>query len=196
MHLEFAREAANPTLVDTNQAKELQELRKMVAGSTSKGICQLCKSSGTTGENLSPILSPASSSDESYFSIGEDGTLSDQPYDWREDERNQGGRSDNLGESYTSDEDEIQNNSTIPGNTSLSLQSNLSPVAQPEADYTWKVEFNPDTKVALKLNLVHTLTQNAIRTYAAFSMDGKYLATVSETGVVSIFDVKTGKRLW
>ena len=96
----------------------------------------------------------------------------------------EGGRDDNLRENYTSNE--------ISGNSSLSLQSNVL-LAQTNA---WNVEFNPDTKVALQLNLVHKLTQNTgTKTYAAFSMDEKYLASVSSTGILRVFDVKTGKRL-
>ena len=61
---------------------------------------------------------------------------------------------------------------------------------------TYNVEFSHDTKVALKLNLIHTLTQNTSPTFAAFSMDSKHLVTVSaDGGIVHIFDAKTGKRL-
>ena len=60
---------------------------------------------------------------------------------------------------------------------------------------TYHVESNLDSKVALKLSLVHTLTQNASRTSAAFSPDGKYLATASREGEVQIFDAKTDKRI-
>ena len=65
-------------------------------------------------------------------------------------------------------------------------------------DATYNVEFNHDTKVSLELNLVHTLTQvtvkDTVRTHTAFSMDGKYLATVSGADMHT-FDVRTGKRL-
>ena len=174
-------------LIDT---KELQELQQTVFGtSNDRIVCQRCKSCRSTNDNLSPILSPVSSSGD-YFSIHDEESEFDLPYESREVQRSLGGHGDNQGESYTSDEGEIPNDSTIPGNN---LQSNVSPVKQPEdPDSTWKVKFNPDAKVALKLNLVRTVTQNTARTYAAFSMDGKYLATISETGVVHIFDMKTG----
>lgn len=81
---------------------------------------------------------------------------------------------------YTLQENEISKHSAITANTSLSQQSDVTPVTQPQGlDSAWKVEFNPDTRTALKLNLVHTVTQNTIRTYAVLSMDGEYLATVS-----------------
>ena len=176
--------------IDTNQAIELGELRRIIfADSKGPVVCQHCKSYRTTNDNLSPTLSPVSSSSESYFSTHEEESTSvdDRPYNPREDNGN------NVRENYTPNEDEIRNDSTNP---SISLQSNVSPVIQPEGpDPTWNVEFNSDTKVALEMNLVHTLFLNTVETYAAFSIDGKYLATVSATGAVHIFDVKTGKRI-
>ena len=65
----------------------------------------------------------------------------------------------------------------------------------PPSDATYNVEFNRDTKAVLKLNLMRMLTQNTFSTYAAFSTDGKYLATASVVGIVYIFDVTAGKRL-
>ena len=51
--------------------------------------------------------------------------------------------------------------------------------------------------VALELKLIHTLAETATPAHAAsLSTDGKYLATVSIAGVVQIFDVESGKRLW
>ena len=94
----------------------------------------------------------------------------DRPLDYRR--RNRGDHGDNRRENFVSHEGEIREDSTVSGN--------VTSVAQPEdTDSTWKVEFNRDTNLALKLDLVHTLTPTTIRTYAAFSMDGKYLATVS-----------------
>ena len=182
------REFTGLTQTDRHEAsEELQELRQTVFASNSKGRI-VCRSCGTSNDDLSPILSPVSPCSESYFSIHEESAGSDLLHNWRQDGRNQ------LREIYASHEDEKQNGSTIPGNSSRSsLQSNISSVIQPTS--TWHVEFNPATKVALKLNLVHTLTQNTVRTYAAFSIDGKYLATVSSAGVVHIFDVETGKRI-
>ena len=85
--------------------------------------------------------------------------------------------------------------STISGGVSLSLRSDVTSLPRPDdPDATYKVEFNPDTEVALKLNRVHTLTQCTDITYAAFSVDGKYLAAASNDCVYT-FDVKTGKRL-
>ena len=163
--------------------KELQELRQSING-TSEGshiVCQHCKSRQTIDDSLSPILSPVSSSSESYFSALEEESASDRLYNSRQDE----GGYDDKPQNYT------------PNVSSLS-QSKVSLVAQPDnPDSTWNVEYNPDTKVALDLNPVYTLTQNTTSTYAAFSMDGKYLATLSESGTVHIFvfDVMTGKRI-
>ena len=160
----------NPVALDENQAKELQELRrKIFAASEDHIVCQHCKSCQTTNDSISPILSP----NESRFSVDEEG-----------------GRGDNL------QENETRKDPTIPGN--LSLRSDITYFPQPRADDSgviYNVEFNHDTTVALKLNLAHALTQNASRTYAAFSPDSKYLATVSEAGIVHIFDAKTGSRL-
>ena len=151
-----------------NQAKELQELRQTVlVASKSHIICQHCKSSKTTDNVLSPILSLVSPSTESYFSVNEE----------------EGIRGDNV------QENEIREDSTIHGN--LSLPSDVSD----DPGVTYRAESNHDTKVALKLSQVHTLTQNISPTYAAFSPDGKYLATASEDGRVRIFDAKTGSRL-
>lgn len=77
--------------------------------------------------------------------------------------------------------------------TSLSLQLDI----QSDPDATDRnVEYNHETKIAREPKLVHTLSQIATPTLAAsFSMDGKYLATVSQTGIVQIFDMETAKRL-
>jgi len=164
------------------QLKELQEFRQtsIIGNSEGRRVGQHCKSCGAFDDNLSP----ASSSSESYFSIHEEEPASDRPYPGQDE----GGCGDNLWQNYTPNE--------ISVNSSLALQSKVSPIAQPDnPDSTWNVEFNPDTKVALELNPVHIFTQNTTRTYAAFSMDGKYLATVSETGTVHIFDAMTGQRI-
>ena len=150
-----------------NQAKELQELRQTVF-TTSKNqiVCQHCKSYKTTVDNLPPILSPVSPS-ESYFSVDEEGGSCD---------------------------DNIQENETTKDSTKRSDQTYFPHPDDP--DVTFNVESNHNTKVALKLNQVHTLSQMASRTYAVFSPDGKYLATASmNDGTVQIFDAKTGKRL-
>ena len=92
------------------------------------------------------------------------------------------------------DKDETRNDDPTPsGNTSesLSLQSG-EPSSVTQSDTTY-YDVDPDTTVAL--NLVHKLTHTPGKTYAAFSPDGKYLATVSRAGVVHVFDVKTGKTI-
>ena len=153
-----------------NQAKELQELRQKVFTADQRQIvCHDCKSSQTTDNVLSPILSPVSPSTEPYSSVDEE----------------EGSRADN-----------VQENETKKESTNLSLRSDITYFPQPDdPGVTYHVESNLDTKVALKLSQVHTLTQRTSRTYAAFSSDGKYLATASEDGTVHIFEAKTGKRL-
>jgi len=79
---------------------------------------------------------------------------------------------------------------TITGIASLSITDSPS---KPQYS-AWDVQFNGDTKTALNLNLVHKLTQKGT-TYLSFNMDGKYLATASVLGIVSVFDSKTGKRI-
>ena len=54
----------------------------------------------------------------------------------------------------------------------------------------YDVEHSHETKIALEPSLVHTLSHTATPT----SIDGKYLATLSTTGILQIFDVKSGKR--
>ena len=82
---------------------------------------------------------------------------------------------------------------SVSGIVSLSPESNSASTNKP-AYCEWDVEYNSDTTASLKLNLVHKLTQKG-RTYVTFSGDGKYLATASSLGIVSIFDSKTGKRI-
>ena len=84
----------------------------------------------------------------------------------------------------------------VEEDTSPSLQSAVP--SNPDASYNvgYNVEYIHDTN-ALELNLVHTSTQSAAPTLSAsLSMDGKYLATISELGMVQMFDVKSGKSLW
>ena len=73
---------------------------------------------------------------------------------------------------------------------SLSIKSGVPS----DSDPTHSVEYNHDTNVALELNLIHMSTETAYA--ASLSTDGKYLGTVSVAGVVQIFDVELGKRLW
>jgi len=82
---------------------------------------------------------------------------------------------------------------TVSGIVSLSPESNSTSTNKP-AHSAWDVEFNTDTTASMKLNLLHKLTQKG-RTYVTFSADGKYLATASSLGIVSIFYSKTGKRI-
>jgi len=105
-----------------------------------------------------------------------------------EGERHQGG--DPLGESDESYQEGIND---APGTSSLPSQANLS-TANEAGNSAWDVELNSNLTAALNLNLVHKLTVTGENTLA-FSMDGKYLATASSSGMVSIFDTRTGKRI-
>ena len=103
-----------------NQEKELQELRQTVYR-TSNGriVCQHCKSCQTTVDKLSPILSPASPSSESYFSVdGEEGTC----------------------------DDNVQENETRKDSTNLSQPSDITYFPHPDdPGVTFNVESNHDT---------------------------------------------------
>ena len=100
--------------------------------------------------------------------------------------KGEGGHNANLPENDTSNEDGARKEPPISGNNPRSLRS--------RSEATYNVEFKNDTKVALKLRLAYSLTQKPAKTYAAFSMDGKYLATACEDRVY-FFDVETCKRL-
>ena len=102
-------------------------------------------------------------------------------------------RGENVLTTYSYNRNDTRKDSTISGNTFLAPPPDIMFPQPHEPHGTYNVEFNHDTKVALKL--MHTLTQNTDTTYAAFSMDGNYLATVSQTGILHTFDVKTGKGL-
>jgi len=82
----------------------------------------------------------------------------------------------------------------ITGTAPLSLQATPNVTPANELEYAWDVEYNNDTTASLNLNLVHKLSLEG-RTRVTFSMDGKYLATASSLGRVSIFDSKTGERI-
>ena len=87
----------------------------------------------------------------------------------------------NLEESDGSSHNEVNDT------PSTLLQANLSPDNKPWYS-AWDVEYNSNSTATLNMNLMHKLT-------VAFSMDGRYLATASGSGIVTIFDTRTGKRI-
>ena len=149
-----------------NQAKELQELRQKVFTAGQRQI--VCQN-----------CKSCKTTDENLSPILSPVSPSTESYFSVNEE--EGSRGDNL-----------QDNETREDSTNLSLLSDVSD--NPGA--TYRVESNHDTKVALKLCQVHTLTKSDSITHAVFSPDGKYLAAASmNDGTVHIFDAKTGKRL-
>jgi len=146
------------------------------------------------------LISPVSSTSEYHSSFEEEDAAIDRLHNLEnvkevghlEGERDQGGG--DVGE-----RDEPYHNEITMGLTgivSLFPESNSTSTNKPGYS-AWGVEFNSDTShttATLNLNLVQKLPQKG-RTYLTFSMDGKYLATASGLGIVSIFDSKTGKRI-
>ena len=136
------------------------------------------------------LVSPVSSSSEYHSSFEDEDAATDRlndPENVEEVGQFEGERKQDGGDGP---DNQI---TTITGIVSLSPESNSNSTNEPGYS-TWDVEFSSNTTAALNLNLVHKLTQKGI-TYVAFSMDGKYLATASTSGIVSIFDSKTGKRI-
>ena len=144
------------------------------------------------------LISPVSSTSECHSSSEEEDAVTDQLHnpenaevvDHLEGERNQGGGG--VGGSDQPYQNEIRA-PTVTGIVSPFPESNLNSTNKPGYS-PWDVEFNSDTTATLNLNLVQKLTQKG-KTYLTFSIDGKYLATASSLGIISIFDSKTGKRI-
>jgi len=164
-------------IIDESQVRELQELRHTISSREIKTVCQhdldIARACGVTDDNASPPISPVSSSSE-YCTVfeGEDAAShNEEEIGHIEGERSQ------------------EDINVVPAITGTSLQANVTPANEPE----YHVAYDSNRTAALKLNLVHKLTQEG-RTRVTFSMDGKYLATASCSGIVSIFDSKTGER--
>jgi len=143
------------------------------------------------------LISPVSSTSEYHSPYEEEDVVTDRLHNPEnaevvgqlEGERNQGGGGGRGDEPY---QNETSEGRTVTGTISLSPESN-STSTKPEYS-PWDIESNNDTTAALHLNLVQKWTEKGI-TYLTFSMDGKYLATASSFGIISIFDLKTGKRI-
>ena len=164
-------------IIDESQIRELQELRHTISSRGIKTVCQHGRACGVTNDIASPLVSPAPSSSE-YCTIfeGED-AASDNAKE--------------IGPSRVEGERGQEDINVAPAVTGTSLHATVTPANKPGYP-AWDLEYS-NTTAALKLNLVHELTQEG-RTNVTFSMDGKYLATASSSGIVSIFDSKTGKR--
>jgi len=165
-------------IIDESQVRELQELRHTISGRGIKTVCQHGRACGVTNDIASPLVSPAPSSSE-YCTIfeGEDAAFDNAK---------------EIGPSRVEGERGQEDRNVAPAITGTSLQVTVTP-ANKLGYPPWDVEYNSNTTAALNLNLVHKLTQEG-RTNVTFSMDGKYLATASSSGIVSIFDSKTGER--
>jgi hypothetical protein len=154
--------------LDNRQANELRELRQTIARREDPRVC-------ITDDNPSPLISRASSPSEYYSPL--------------EMEEERGAASDRLSDPESL---EMTPEPTIAG---VSFEADADVTSTNEPGYSsWDVELNSDTTGALQLNLAHKLTQEG-RIYLTFSMDGKYLATASISGILSIFDAKSGKRI-
>jgi len=155
-------------LIDTSRVKELQELRQTISSRENHTVCQHGHTVHACGDNTSP----------EYHFDGEYSALTKaKEIGHLEGEENQ-----------EDGQNEINVARTITETTPQAI------VNQP-GDSGWYVfQFNGNTKAALNLNLVHKLTQEG-RIRVAFSMDGKYLAAASSSGIVSIFDLKSGKKI-
>ena len=167
----------------------MRELRQTVSCREAHTICQYGR-----GEITDPLTSPVSSTSEYHTSFEEEDAATDRLHnpenaelaDQLEGERNQegGGGGDEPYQNETSE---------APIITGIVSLSNSTSTNKPEYS-PWEIELNNDTTAALLLNLVKKWTEKGM-THLTFSMDGKYLATASSSGVVSIFDSKTGKRI-
>jgi len=165
-------------IIDESQVRESQELRHTISGREIKTVCQhgldIARACGVTNDNASPPISPVSSSSE-YCTVfeGEDAAShNEEEIGHIEGERSQ---------------EDINVALAITG---TSLQATVTSADKPGYP-AWNV-YNSNTVASLNLNLVHKLSLEG-RTKVAFSMDGKYLATASSLGIVSIFDSKTGE---
>ena len=133
------------------------------------------------------LTSPVSSSSEYHSSMGEEDAPTDRlhgPESMKELGHFEGER-DQVG-----GDGEVTVETMVTGIVSLSPEFKLTSTGYS----AWDLEFSSNSTAALKLNLVHKWTQKG-RIYLTFSMDGKYLATASSLGIVSIFDSKIGKRI-
>jgi len=146
-----------------------------------------------------PLISPVHPSSKYHSPYDEEDTVTDRLHypengelvGHLEEESNQrdgggGGRDEPF-------QNEISEGPSVTGTVSPSPESNSTSTNKPGYS-PWDIELYHDTTAALHLNLVRKWTQKGI-TYLTFSMDGKYMATASDLGIVSVFDTKTGERI-
>jgi len=182
----------NTTFLDRSQVEELRELRQTISRREEHTlVCQHghgeITHSACRDTDDSPLIPPASSSSEYHSSFEDEDAATDRLHDPEsakevgqfEGERDQEG-GDGPDNQITA----------VTGIVSLSPESNS--ISTNKGYSAWDVEYSSNTTAALNLNLVHKLTQKR-RAYMTFSTDGKYLATASVSGLVSILNSKTGK---
>ena len=151
------------------------ELRQTVSSHENNPVCQ--HSQDIAQDNASLLISPVSSSSEYYSESSFDG----------EDAASDNAKETGHFEGEINQEDAQNEINAAP---STPLQAIVTLANNPG----YSIEFNSNTTAALNLNMVHNLTQEE-GNRVTFSMDGKYLATASTSGVVSIFVSKTGERI-
>jgi len=183
----------------------LRELRKTVFRHEEHTVCQ--HGQGESGDACrdtddDPLISPVppGSTREYNSPYEEEDTVTDRLNNLEnvevvghlEGESNQG---DNGGGGGGDEpfQNEISEGPSVTGILSPSPESNSTSTNKPGYS-PWDIELYHDTTAALHLYLVQKWTQKG-RIYLTFSMDGKYLATASDLGIVSIYDSKTGKRI-
>jgi len=162
----------------------LRELRQTISCREEHTVCQR--------EIADDLTSPVSSSSE-YRDSSFEGAATDRLYDPESAKEVGQFEGERVQEGGDDPDNQITVEPTVTGIVSLSPESNSTSTNKPGYS-AWDIEFSSNTTAALNLNLVHKLTRKG-RAYVTFSMDGKYLATASTFGVVSIFDSKTGKRI-
>jgi len=180
----------------------LRELRKTVFCHEEHTVCQHGRgesgyASSCRDTDDDPLISPVHPSSEYHSPYDEEDTYrlhypeNGEVVGHFEEESNQ--RDGGGGGGDEPFQNEISEGPNVTGVVSPSPESNSTSTNTPGYS-PWDIELNNDTTAALHLDLVQKWTQKG-RIYLTFSMDGKYLATASDLGIVSIYDSKTGKRI-
>jgi len=173
----------------------LRELRQTASRREEHTVCQHGQGeithSACRDTDDGSLISPISSSSKYHSSFEDEDAATDRLHD-PESTKEVAFNGERDEEGGDGPDSQITVEPTVTGIVSLSPESNSTFTNKPGYS-AWDVEFSSNTTAALNLNLVHKLTQKGL-TYVTFSMDGKYLAVASRSGIVSIFDSKTGKR--
>ena len=178
-------ESLTHTFIDRIQVEELRELRQTV----SRHEEHTTHSRDTDDRSL---VSAVSSSSEYHPSFEDEDAATDRLNDPESAKKVGQFKGERDEEGGDGPDNQITVEPTVTGIVSLSPESNSTSTNNPGYS-AWDVEFSSNTTAALNLILVHKLTQKG--SFVTFSTDGKYLATASILGIVSIFDSKTGKRI-